>query len=161
MGGSKDAFLPVFRGNTEIRALFDNRVVAEFAENFKILVEQDGAAGEFGDEEFVATDGGGAGAAESGDRDGDDMAVGVEDLEAQILAVAHDEEGFFGIAGIDSEAVAGAELAGLVSGRAEFSEELAVLRVFVDQVRAVAVGDKNRAVGRDIDSGGIGPRAVG
>ena len=38
---------------------------------------------------------------------------------------------------------------------------MAVLRVFVDQVRAVAVGDKNRAVGRDIDSGGIGPRAVG
>ena len=55
----------------------------------------------------------------------------------------------------------GLEIAERLSGRAEFSEELAVLRVFVDQVRAVAVGDKNRAVGRDIDSGGIGPRAVG
>jgi hypothetical protein len=52
VGGGEDAFLPVFRRNTEIRALFDNRVVAEFAENFKILVEQDSAAGEFSDEDL-------------------------------------------------------------------------------------------------------------
>ena len=160
VGGGEDAVLPVLRWDAEIRALGFDGVVAEDGEDFVVLIEENGAAGEFGHEDEISMDGGGAGAAEAGDRNGDGFAIEVEELDAEVFAVADDEERALGIAGVHRQAMAGDELAGFLATGPELAEEFSVRRVFVDEVRAVAVGHKEGAVRRGIDSGGIRPPEI-
>ena len=160
VGGGEDAVLPVLRWDAEIRALGFNGVVAEDGEDFVVLIEENGAAGEFGDEDEISMDGGRTWAAEACDRNGDGVAIEVEELDAEVFAVADDEKRALGIAGVHRQSMAGDELARFRATGPELAEEFSVRRVFVDEVRAVAVGHKEGAVRRGIDGGGIRPTEI-
>src|SRR5262249_20900660 len=73
----------------------------------------------------------------------------IEDLNTGIGSIAYEQPPSF----VHGDAMRGAELARRVSGLPPCLDKLSVLRVFDDAViRAVAVGNKNIAVGRGDDA---------
>lgn len=142
------------------------------ADNFAGRVENDGEAGgvpgEFAGDgvfgpadtgvEFLAGDDGATDVATGDGERFEIAAIEGEAAEAKVVARGDEEGGFVGTgAQIDGDAVGGVEalLSGHAGFAAEAGDELPVAIVAQDEVRAVAVGDVDVAVGRDGGLGGV------
>ena len=152
--GVADAVLPLVLRQAEVGALFLIGIVADLRGDVAVLVQHGDAALQLREHGVVAADMHGGGHPQVFLDDFHEIAVEVPVFHAIVVAVANEQQRL-ALARVQRDAVTGLELSFLLARPAKGFHELAVLVELEHVVRAVAVGDENRAIGSDGDGAGI------
>src|SRR5438552_4429002 len=149
-----DAVLPLVLWQAEVGALVGNGIVADLGDDITVLVQNGDPALQLGKHGVIAADMHGGGHPQVFLDDFHKVAVEVPVFHAIVVAVANQQQRL-ALARVQPNAVTGLELSFRLARPAKGFHELAVLVELEHVVRPVAIGDEDRAVGRDGDGTGL------